>query len=194
MADVLGYLLLQENNKLPLLNNANMEKAGKGLNRMLEEVETEMEKIQIEKDRVKRVNGITVGEKINDSRYFNEIIKRSRFRKALKNTHKTIGEGREASKPPDKIYTLKQKKIADEFENSASRDDRHSVESGSVSITEGQLKNHYNKLAAIKNFSQNLERSEGTILPELRECLAQLTEKHQNRIIYLIKRKSNNDK
>lgn len=70
-------------NRVPFLNNSNITCMSKKLQKLLYGIETEMEKIQDEKDRVSKITGILPEELKDDRKHFKAVLKRSRFKEAL---------------------------------------------------------------------------------------------------------------
>lgn len=85
LADILSYLLLQNSNKVPFLNNSNMEAVGRSLNRLISEIEHEMSQIRKEQDKLKR-GGVDCN--VNQEKHLDVMLKTSRFKKTLQITHK----------------------------------------------------------------------------------------------------------
>jgi hypothetical protein len=69
--------------RIPFLNNSNISNMSKKLQKLLYGIETEMEKIQEEKDKVSKITGILPEELKDDRKHFKAALKRSRFKDAL---------------------------------------------------------------------------------------------------------------
>lgn len=81
LADLLEYLLVHEPNKLPFLNNGNVEKMSSELKLLFQGVEIELEEVQNEKERIMRVSGPNYKEVIgSDQKFLNKVLKRNRFK------------------------------------------------------------------------------------------------------------------
>ena len=86
MAEMMRTMLVADTlpeHRLTHLNHSNMPKVSKALKRLLYGVETEMESIQLEKDRYSRVTGILPEDLKDDRQHFKRVLKRSRFKAAL---------------------------------------------------------------------------------------------------------------
>lgn len=86
MAEVLNHLLVLDKDaehRIPFLNNSNMPNISRALKRLLFGVETEMENIQLEKDRYIKVTGLLPEVVKDDKQHFRRVLKRSKFKDAL---------------------------------------------------------------------------------------------------------------
>lgn len=86
LADILSYLLLEKSDKVPFLNNSNMEGVGNALRRLIAEIEYEMGLVRKEKDKLSRGSGLP--KQTNQEKYLDMMLKTSRFKKTLQVTHR----------------------------------------------------------------------------------------------------------
>lgn len=205
LADILSYLLLKERNKIPFLNNANMHGIGSALERLIEEVETEMGQIQQEKSRLRRTFNV-----VSEDRFLEQILKKSRFKKALQATHKTskIDKSRSnkslQSQPinssMDKRYLCRRNtSIGGDISKGSTKSIKHpryrpqvdleANDNESGSATELQLNDKYSDLNTLQQLMEILDKAKDKNNPELIKNLKQLRKQRQNQIISIMNRK-----
>lgn len=86
MAELLNHMLVRDTDpehRITYLNNSNMDSISRALKRLLCGVETEMEDIQVAKDRYIRMTGLLPDVVKDDKQHFRRVLKRSRFKDAL---------------------------------------------------------------------------------------------------------------
>lgn len=89
LSDILSYLLLQESKKVPFLNNSNMEGISRSLKRLIGDMEKEMDQVQEEREKLRRYAGTAATKlDIDPVKSLTNIIKKSKFNKAIQLTHK----------------------------------------------------------------------------------------------------------
>jgi len=110
LADILGHLLIKDTDKeirMAFLNNANMHHIDRTVRGLTVDVETEMLNIQKEKVEYSKANGVQIDEIAEDKRCFKNMLKRSRFQKALISTH------RETKHKHKHYFSINQSTISD---------------------------------------------------------------------------------
>ena len=89
LSDILSYLLFQETNKMPFLNNAEMEKVGQSLKRLINEMEKEMMAVQEEREKLQRNRSANLKPvDVDPVKCLGSVIKKSKFEKTLHSLHR----------------------------------------------------------------------------------------------------------
>lgn len=121
LADILSYLLFtgSDSSKLvPFLNNANMDLVSKKMKDLVQDVESEIINIQKEKYKVAKLTSPGRQHVVDESnqKYFMKVLKGSRFKNALMQTHSKLQRKPTKSRnnpfadmSSDKLYTLRTK-------------------------------------------------------------------------------------